>query len=173
MLLPPLRDRREDIRPLVEHFVEKFARQQGKTIYTVPEEVMSVLEVHPWPGNIRQLQNVIERGVIVTTGSILSHETVDSLILEDLRADLVSQRPVPAATTAPIKTLADAERVHITKTLRETNCVVGGPRGAAAQLGLPRSTLMARMHRLGISRAALRSERPAAGAVRAMEAVAG
>jgi len=170
MMLPPLRERREDIRPLVEHFVEKFARQQGKTIHAIPEHVIGALEDYSWPGNIRELQNVIERGVIVTTGSTLSHETVEPLIW----ADVTREDEAPLQHRAiPVRTLADAERDHITRTLRETKWVIGGPHGAAAQLGLPRTTLIARMHRLGISSAALRSMRPAAGTVRAMEAVAG
>lgn len=173
MTLPPLRERREDIRPLVEHFVEKFGRQQGKAIHTIPEDVMGVLEDHYWPGNVRELQNVIERGVIVTTGSTLSRETLDSLTWGDREAESISQRITPIAIPAPIKTLAEAERVHITKTLRETNWVIGGPRGAAAQLGLPRTTLIARMHRLGISSRALLSVRPEVSTIRAMEMVAG
>jgi formate hydrogenlyase transcriptional activator len=173
MMLPPLRDRREDIRPLVEHFVEKFARQQGKVIDTIPEDVMGALVEYHWPGNVRELQNVIERGVIVTSGSIMSRRTIEHLVCADLSSEPVSERLTAMAAPASIKTLADAERVHITTMLRETKWVIGGPNGAAAQLGLPRTTLIARMHRLGISSAALRSMRPAAGTVRAMEAVAG
>jgi len=102
---------------------------------------MEVLRRHHWPGNIRELQNVIERGVIMTTGSVLSRQTT-----EHMRrlggAALVSANG--NAEPAPIRTLLDAERAHITATLRETKWVVGGPRGAAAQLGLPRTTLIAR-----------------------------
>jgi formate hydrogenlyase transcriptional activator len=171
MMLPALRERREDIRLLVEHFVEKFAGQQGKAITEIPEDVMGALEDHHWPGNVRELQNVIERGVIVTSGSTLSHETVDSLSWGEERSD-ANAAPRPIAL--PVRTLADAERVHITRTLRETNWVVGGPRGAAAQLGLPRTTLIARMQRLGISGTPMRSRQTLpAGNVRAMEAVAG
>jgi len=173
MMLPPLRERREDIRLLVEHFVEKFARQQGKAIHTIPEDVMGVLEDHHWPGNVRELQNVIERGVIVTKGLTLSRETVDPLVRVDQGADSVPHSATPIAVPAPVTTLADAQRVHITKTLRETNWVVGGPQGAATRLGLPRTTLIARMQRLGIPSAPLRSVRPQVGTVRAMEAVTG
>jgi formate hydrogenlyase transcriptional activator len=170
MMLPPLRERREDIRPLVEHFVEKFARQQGKTIHAIPEHVIGALEDYSWPGNIRELQNVIERGVIVTTGSTLSHETVEPLIW----ADVIREDEAPLQHRAiPVRTLADAERDHITRTLRETKWVIGGPHGAAAQLGLPRTTLIARMQRLGISNAALRSVQPLAANAVAMEAMAG
>jgi formate hydrogenlyase transcriptional activator len=171
MMLPPLRERREDIRPLVEHFVERFARQQGKGIDAVPEVVMVALEAYHWPGNVRELQNVIERGVIVTTGSTLSCETMNSLDCGDLSPEPASQRPM--ATTALIKTLAEAERDHITNMLRETKGVVGGVHGAAARLGLPRTTLVARMHRLGISSVARHYMRLQTITVRAAEAVAG
>jgi formate hydrogenlyase transcriptional activator len=98
---------------------------------------MELLKRHDWPGNIRELQNVIERGVIMTTGCVLSTQTT-----AHMRRN---------GGIVPIRTLVDAERAHIAATLRETNGVVGGPRGAAAQLGLPRTTLIARMQRLGIS----------------------
>lgn len=139
--LPPLRERREDIPLLVEHFVLGFAERQGKTIDTIPDEVMEVLRSYRWPGNIRELQNVIERGVIMTTGSILSMQTISNLTRDN--ATLLDNNPVT--------TLADAERAHIAAALRETNGVIGGSRGAASQLGLPRTTLIAKMRRLGIS----------------------
>jgi transcriptional regulator with GAF, ATPase, and Fis domain len=134
--LPPLRERGDDIRLLIEHFVEKFSRRQGKSIERIPDEVMEALKRHDWPGNIRELQNVIERAVIMTAGSELTHKATAHL--------------TPNGESAPVRTLADAERAHITSTLRETNGVVGGRRGAAAQLGLPRTSLLARMQRLGI-----------------------
>jgi formate hydrogenlyase transcriptional activator len=134
--LPPLRERAEDIPLLIEHFVEKFAQRQGKSIDRIPDQVMEDLKRHDWPGNIRELQNVIERAVIMTTGPVLNPTTT-----EHMPQDVGS---------APIKTLVDAERAHITAALRETKGVVGGPRGAAAQLGLARTTLIARMQRLGI-----------------------
>jgi formate hydrogenlyase transcriptional activator len=144
MTLPPLRERRIDIRPLVEYFVAKFAKQQGKTIEVIPDRVLSVLEQHDWPGNIRELQNVVERGVIMTSGPVLSCRTTETLMPGQLQARY---------DTAPIETetLADAQRTHIAKMLRETRGVVGGRHGAAARLGLPRTTLLARMQRLGIS----------------------
>jgi formate hydrogenlyase transcriptional activator len=147
MILPPLRDRREDIPLLAEHFVQKFANQQGKVIDAIPEEVMEALEYHDWPGNIREMQNVIERGVIMTTGHILSLQTAEGLP----RSQATPVRVPAVAEPASIRTLADAERAHITATLRETKWVIGGSHGAAAQLGLPRTTLIARMQRLGIS----------------------
>ena len=145
--LPPLRQRAEDIPLLAEYFVQKFAKQQGKVIDTIPDGIMAALEHHDWPGNIRELQNVIERGVIMTTGPVLSRQTTEHLTWGE--PALVREPTV--AEPVGIKTLAEAERAHITATLCETNWVVGGPHGAAAQLGLPRTTLLARMQRLGIS----------------------
>ena len=144
--LPPLRERRDDIAALVEHFVEKFAAQQGKTIEAIPDEVMAALERQTWPGNVRELQNVIERCVIMTTGRVLTWQTAQN----SRRADPLAAR-VPEVVPRGTTTLADAERAHIVATLRETNWIVGGSNGAAARLGLPRTTLMARMQRLGIS----------------------
>jgi len=135
--LPPLREREGDIPLLVSHFVRKFAERQGKAIDCIPEEVMEALESHSWPGNIRELQNFVERAVITTTGAVLRPRL----------AELLMQ---PASTE--VRTLADAERAHIVATLRETNWVVGGRGGAAARLGLPRTTLIARMQRLGLAK---------------------
>src|ERR1022692_1323315 len=133
--LPALREREGDIPLLARHFVRKFAELQGKAIECISEEVMEALENHSWPGNIRELQNFIERAVIMTTGAVLRPHLTDLI-------------PQPPATT--VRTLADAERAHIVETLRETNGVVGGKSGAAARLGLPRTTLLARMQRLGL-----------------------
>ena len=155
--LPPLRERRDDIPLLVEHFIEAFARQQGKTIDTIPEEVMTSLARHDWPGNVRELQNIIERGVVMTAGRVLSRHTTKCLELADAQPNYASSAPVPIALkTARLRTLVDAERAHITAILRETNGIVGGPRGAAAQLGVPRTTLITRMQRLGISNHTIR-----------------
>jgi len=147
MTLPALRERREDIALLTEYFVRKFAGQQGKVVATIPRDVMAALENSDWPGNIRELQNVIERGVIMTTGSELSRRTTESLTTTEA---LPARFPAEAEPTS-IRTMADSARAHITATLRATNWVVGGPNGAAARLGLPRTTLMARMQRLGVS----------------------
>jgi formate hydrogenlyase transcriptional activator len=133
--LPPLRERRGDIPLLVASFVRKFAERLGRPVPHIPEDVMDALTNHDWPGNIRELQNFIERAVIMTTGGVL-------------RPRLAELRPQLAVTT--VRTLADAERAHIVETLRETNGVVGGRSGAAARLGLPRTTLIARMQRLGL-----------------------
>jgi formate hydrogenlyase transcriptional activator len=139
--LPPLREREEDIPILIEHFVQKFAKRQGKSIDCIPDEVMEALKCHDWPGNVRELQNVIERAVIMTRGPVLELQT-RGLMRQNIGS-------------ASIRTLEDAERTHITKTLRETNWVVGGRGGAAARLGLARTTLIAMMQRLGIRRETL------------------
>lgn len=136
--LPPLREREDDVRLLVEHFVRKFAERQRKSIDYIPDEVMQALKHYRWPGNIRELQNFLERTVIMTTGRVLRPDM----------ADLRSQD----SESPTLRTLADAERAHITATLRETSGVVGGRNGAAARLGLPRTTLIAMMRRLGIPR---------------------
>ena len=138
--LPPLRARREDIPALVEHFVEVYTRQMGKQIEHIPPKTMSALVSYQWPGNIRELQNFIERSVIVSSGNVL---------LPPLAS---LQSAVEAESFAPI-TLEDAERDHIRKTLEQTRWVVSGPNGAAARLGVKRSTLYFRMQKLGISRA--------------------
>jgi transcriptional regulator of acetoin/glycerol metabolism len=146
--LPPLRERDGDIPLLVSHFVRKFAERQGKSIDSIPEDVMEALMSHDWPGNIRELQNFIERAVIMTTGAVLRPR------LAELRMQAVSTE---------VRTLADAERAHIVATLRETNGVVGGRGGAAVRLGVPRTTLIARMQRLGLAKyAAAQNERPPA-----------
>jgi formate hydrogenlyase transcriptional activator len=135
--LPPLRERRDDIPLLAAYFVRKFAARLGKQIDHIPGDVMDAIVNHDWPGNIRELQNFMERAVIMTTGS-------------ELRPRLMELRLAPARATA--ETMADAERAHIVETLRKTNGVVGGKAGAAAKLGLPRTTLIARMQRLGLMR---------------------
>jgi len=158
IILPPLRERRDDILLLVEHFVEVFARQQGKIIDTIPEDVMTALLRHDWPGNVRELQNVIERGVVMTVGRVLSRHTMSCLEPIDLQMECAPPISSPISLRSVcVRTLADAERAHITAILTETKGIVGGPRGAAAQLGIPRTTLIARMRRLGISNGTVRS----------------
>jgi len=137
--LPSLRARREDIPALVEHFVEIYARRMGKQIQHIPAETMSALGLYQWPGNIRELQNFIERSVILTSGSVL-------------HPPLASLKSAPEAESLGAITLQDAERDHIRKTLEQTRWVVAGPNGAAARLGIKRSTLYFRMQKLGISR---------------------
>jgi len=137
--LPPLRARREDIPALVEHFVEIYARRMNKEIDQISSETMSELTSYPWPGNIRELQNFIERSVILTSGNVLE-------------SPLASLRNAAEAQSLGPITMVDAERDHIRKTLEQTGWVVSGPNGAAARLGIKRSTLYFRMQKLGISR---------------------
>jgi formate hydrogenlyase transcriptional activator len=137
--LPPLRERREDISALVTHFVELYGRRMGKQIEHIPAETMSALRSYEWPGNIRELQNFIERSVILSDGVIL-------------RSPLAKLKSSPEAESPRATTLEEAERHHIRKTLESTRWVVAGPNGAAARLGIKRSTLYFRMQKLGISR---------------------
>jgi len=137
--LPPLRERREDIPALVTHFVELYGRRMGKQIEHIPPDTMSKLIAYQWPGNIRELQNFIERSVIVTSGDVL-------------QPPLTSLNSATAAESTGAITMEDAERDHILKTLEHTRWVVSGPNGAAARLGIKRSTLYFRMQKLGISR---------------------
>jgi formate hydrogenlyase transcriptional activator len=137
--LPPLRDRRDDIPALVEHFVEIYSRRMDKQIEHIPPGTMSALTSYQWPGNIRELQNFIERSVIVSSGSGLS-------------APLGSLQAAAETGSIEATTLEDVEREHIRKILEQTRWVVAGPNGAAARLGIKRSTLYFRMQKLGISR---------------------
>ena len=139
ILVPPLRDRLEDIPLLMMHFVRTFADQMGRHIDEVPAEVMEALVSHAWPGNIRELQNFIERSVILTSGNVL-------------RPPLACLKRAVEAKSLGAITLEDAEREHIRKTLEHTRWVVAGPNGAAARLGIKRSTLYFRMQKLAISR---------------------
>ena len=142
VVIPPLRERRDDIPRLVRHFTHRFALRMGRTIQTIPSAAMDVLANYAWPGNVRELQNIIERAVILSPGPSL-HVPVG-----DLQA---FAEPTPPATRAAV-TLADAERTHILDALNETGWVVAGPKGAAVRLGMKRSTLLKKMARLGISR---------------------
>ena len=144
--LPALRERREDIPELVRHFVGLFARRFGKKIESIPAEAMAALEQYAWPGNVRELEHLIERAVILTTGSELR------VPLADLA--LAAHDPGPPATVTPGRqpTLRESERELIRRTLTECAWVVGGPHGAAARLGIKRTTLLSRMKKLGISR---------------------
>jgi formate hydrogenlyase transcriptional activator len=135
--VPALRERPEDIPLLVRHFVQHFARRMNRVIDTIPSETMSALVRYPWPGNIRELQNLIERAVILTAGPVLR------VPLQDL-----PNRPV-VSTTRP-QTMEEAERAHILAALKETKWVIAGPNGAAARLGMNRSTVQFRMKKLGI-----------------------
>ena len=137
--LPPLRERREDIPALVEHFVEIYSRRMDKQIEHIPAETMAALVSYQWPGNIRELQNFIERSVILTSDDVL-------------QPPLASLASLAEVESVGAVTLEDAERDHIRKILEQTHWVVSGPNGAAARLGIKRSTLYFRMQKLGISR---------------------
>ena len=135
--LPPLRERTEDIPPLVRHFVARHARNVGRRIDAIPPEVIDTLVRYPWPGNVRELQHVLHRAVIMSQGG--------SLELPPLAVKAV-RPPAPRA-----ETYDDALRKHIVEVLRETNGLVAGPRGAAVRLGLKRTTLLSKMQKLGIT----------------------
>jgi len=152
IVVPPLRERMDDIPPLVAHFVRQFAERQGKCIDEIPASVIDTLSEHAWPGNVRELQNVIERAVIATTGHTLQMPSTNRKV----------QRPGPST-----RTLAQVERDHIVATLQASNWVLGGIDGAAARLGLSRTTLISRLQRLGISTRG----RPATSAGQAARAV--
>jgi formate hydrogenlyase transcriptional activator len=137
--MPPLRDRPEDIPLLVRYFAQKHARLMKKNIGTVPREAMIALGKYRWPGNIRELENLIERAVILSPGP-------------ELRVPIAELKVSPAAPPGGATTLEAAERAHILRALMETNWTVGGPAGAAARLGMKRTTLQSRMKLLGITR---------------------
>jgi formate hydrogenlyase transcriptional activator len=139
VLLPPLRERREDIPALVTHFVEIFCRRMGKHIEHIPPETMFALSSYPWPGNVRELQNLIERAVILSDFGVLPNS-------------LPKETPRDAVTFPAATTLKDSERALILNTLEAVGWVIGGTKGAAAKLGLKRTTLICKMQRLGISR---------------------
>jgi len=134
--LPPLRERPEDIRLLAQHFTTDYAARMHKPITAISEEFIAACTHHSWPGNVRELQNFIERSVIMSTGHVLNGSP------SDLAAASKASAPV---------TLEEAERSHILRTLQQTDGVVGGRNGAADRLGMPRTTLIAKMKRLGIN----------------------
>jgi formate hydrogenlyase transcriptional activator len=139
LTLPPLRERPEDIPLLVRHFVEQHSRRLNKRITSVPAEAMAALTRYPWPGNVRELSNFIERSVLLSPGS-------------ELRVAAGDLKPLTAPESDGAATLAEAEREHILAVLRETKWRIGGPSGAAARLGLKRTTLQSKMRKLGITR---------------------
>jgi len=136
VMLPPLRERREDIPQLATHFVEVFARRMGKRIDAIPQDILDAFVSYSWPGNVRELQNLIERAVIRSDNGVLSNPLPD-------------ENPVTVAVS--VNRFRDSTRALILHALQEAGWVVGGPRGAAARLGLKRTTLIAKMKKLGIT----------------------
>jgi len=145
--VPALRERLEDIPLLVRHFVEFYSGRTSKQVSDVPLETMEVFLRYHWPGNVRELQNVIERAVILSPGRVLRP------CLDELQPSSEVTEAVGEDKHMDAATLKDVEREHIIKSLAATNWVLGGPKGAGARLGLPRTTLIAKMQKLGISRA--------------------
>jgi len=154
IFVPPLRERPEDITPLVHHFVRRFSREIGRNIDTIPATTMEALQKWPWPGNIRELENVVERAVILSPGSSLQVPA----------SAFQGGPPMPhppaaavaagtaAATAAPESAYHEGERDMIMKALRDAKGVIAGPDGAAARLGLKRTTLHSKMRKFGIER---------------------
>jgi formate hydrogenlyase transcriptional activator len=146
ILLPALRERREDIPALVTHFVKIFSRRMGKRVDSIPPETMAAFQWYFWPGNIRELQNLVERSVILSQHGVLPNplpKKQTEFMIPSLRRTRTFQSSM---------TLEDSDRGLILETLEQAGWIVGGPRGAAGKLGLKRTTLLAKMKRLGISR---------------------
>ncbi|MGH7147080.1 MAG: sigma 54-interacting transcriptional regulator [Nitrospiraceae bacterium] len=139
LTVPALRDRREDIPLLVRYFAQKFARRMNKKIDSISTESMTTLSRYHWPGNIRELENLIERAVILSQGA-------------ELYVPLAELKAVTSAETQPITSLEAAERDHIMRALQAAKWIIGGPAGAAAKLGMKRTTLQSKMQKLSISR---------------------
>jgi formate hydrogenlyase transcriptional activator len=159
--IPPLRERREDVPLLVRYFVQKFSRRQNKTVVYIPSNVMEALVNYPWPGNVRELENLIERAVLLSPGPELRvplaelKEAYPSSVLMAAPVDISripSPQPAPAPAASALSTLDETQRQHILRVLRQTEWRIAGPHGAAAILGMKRTTLQARMRKLGIKR---------------------
>ncbi|HTT22126.1 MAG TPA: sigma 54-interacting transcriptional regulator [Candidatus Sulfotelmatobacter sp.] len=157
LMLPALRDRRDDIPALVSHFVDIYGRRMGRRIEHVPAETMSAFTSYEWPGNIRELQNLVERAVILSNDGVLPNP-LPALMVRSVTATSSSATSSPAPTT-----LRDSERVLILRTLESVGWVIGGPKGAAAKLGLKRTTLIHKMQKLGITRPGLETQRDQVG----------
>jgi formate hydrogenlyase transcriptional activator len=150
--VPPLRERPDDIPLLVRHFVQQFARRMHKTIETIPADTMQALLQYPWPGNIRELQNILERAVILSPGPVLQVPRTDLIPRAPETLPMTHETRDPARHTPLRSVLEETERLRILRALEETKWVVAGPHGAAVRLGMKRSTLQFRMQKLGISR---------------------
>jgi formate hydrogenlyase transcriptional activator len=150
--VPPLRERQEDIPLLVRHFTQQFSRRMKKVMETIPSAAMDALSRYHWPGNIRELQNVIERAVIISAGPALSVDVADLKFSKVSRSEERAAAPNSTTNSGLHNLLEATERQQILQTLKQCNWVVAGPNGAAAGLGMNRSTLQVRIRRLGISR---------------------
>jgi formate hydrogenlyase transcriptional activator len=147
--VPPLRDRKEDVPLLVRYFTQKLSRRMNKRIESIPSEAMDAMMQYHWPGNIRELENFVERAVILTKGATLQAPVFE--LDPAVRTSPEIERRATESSAAPT-TLEEAEREHILKTLRESNWVIGGPTGAAERLGMKRTTLQSKMKKLSITR---------------------
>jgi formate hydrogenlyase transcriptional activator len=146
--VPPLRDRVDDIPLLVEYLVDRYAKKAGKRIRSISKETLNLFQNYDWPGNIRELQNVVERAVILCDGEIFC---VDA-------SWLMRAAPKTSASSVPlVEDLAEREKVIIENALRESGGLISGPTGAAAKLGLPRQTLESKIRKLGIDRHGLKT----------------
>jgi formate hydrogenlyase transcriptional activator len=171
--VPPLRERRQDIPQLVSHFVEVFARRMGKRIENIPQETLAEFTSYSWPGNVRELQNLIERAVIRSSNGTLPNplpvfDGSNCLSFPSEGASMISSRDLLAVCTAKSETptqetLRESERSLILRTLEATGWVNGGVDGAASRLGLKRTTLIAKMKKLGIARPPCPSDDKATG----------
>jgi formate hydrogenlyase transcriptional activator len=150
--VPPLREREGDIPLLARHFAQQFSRRMNKVIETIPSAAMDALCRYHWPGNIRELQNVIERAVIVSTSPALSVDLADLNFPKAGREIEKSVAPKSPTNGALHAVLEQSERQQILKALEQCNWVVAGPNGAATHLGMKRSTLQQRIRKLGIAR---------------------
>jgi formate hydrogenlyase transcriptional activator len=148
--VPPLRERREDIPLLVRHFVQQFSRRNNRVINTIPSETMETLVLYHWPGNIRELQNVIERAVIISRGTLLNVPLAELQSSVAPKAGHTVTRSTPAEHRGLRDILDETERTEILRALEASNGILAGPAGAAARLGMKRSTLQLRMQKLGI-----------------------
>ena len=146
IFLPALRDRRADVSALVSHFMKLFSHRMGKPVDSISPETMAAFQWYSWPGNIRELQNLVERAVILSRDGVLPNP------LQKRRTEVMSHPQHRFPVSQSSITLEESDRSLIVETLEQVGWIVGGPRGAAAKLGLKRTTLLAKMRRLGISR---------------------